>query len=491
MAGDAGEGLLPPGFLLGVATAGYEVEGGFNGPGQPANNWATWERTGRVQPSGDAAGFWRQPEVCFERAAGLGADAFQMSIEWARVEPADGEVDEGALDRYAELVAAAAAHGLEPVLTLHHGTHPWWLGEEFWLTPGSPDRFARHAATVARHLGARCRRWVTVHRPLSLAAAGWLLGTHPPGRRLAASDALAVVDNLLTAHVLAYQALHAVRPDAVVTVDLGPSAAYELDRLYADLLVAPAHGVERSELAPWLARRRAVHRASVDPGGRADPAAAVVAALSPYGPEAPGLAGRLRRPTPGRLVDAVYAGPAASTLDAVALAWSDPAVSAPLGRPGGRSSAERHRSVLRAPWDEALRPELLAPWVSTEASRHPGRPILVHDQGMASRTLRGRGYPRRDGATRPAYLRSQLAAVLDALAAGAPVAGYLHHSLVDGYAWGSFEPRTGLFAMDRDQGVGPRWCDRDALGDDAAGAWRRLVEGLRHGDRSVFDAPGP
>ena len=48
---------LPDGFLFGVATAGFQVEGGFNGPGQPANNWLAWEQVGRVEPSGDAVGF--------------------------------------------------------------------------------------------------------------------------------------------------------------------------------------------------------------------------------------------------------------------------------------------------------------------------------------------------------------------------------------------------------------------------------------------------
>ena len=42
---------LPAGFRFGVATAGFQTEGGFNGRGEPANNWAGWERQGRVEPS--------------------------------------------------------------------------------------------------------------------------------------------------------------------------------------------------------------------------------------------------------------------------------------------------------------------------------------------------------------------------------------------------------------------------------------------------------
>ena len=45
---------LPEDFLFGVATAGFQVEGGYNGPGEPANNWARWEAGGRIEPSGNA-----------------------------------------------------------------------------------------------------------------------------------------------------------------------------------------------------------------------------------------------------------------------------------------------------------------------------------------------------------------------------------------------------------------------------------------------------
>ena len=57
----AGPGL-PDGFLFGVATAGFQIEGGYNGPAQPANNWLAWEQVGRVEPSGNAVGFWDRPE---------------------------------------------------------------------------------------------------------------------------------------------------------------------------------------------------------------------------------------------------------------------------------------------------------------------------------------------------------------------------------------------------------------------------------------------
>ena len=75
-----------------------------------------------------------------------------------------------------------------------------------------------------------------------------------------------------------------------------------------------------------------------------------------------------------------------------------------------------------------------------------------------------------------------------AVDAGVPVEGYWHWSLVDNYEWGSYEPRFGLHGIDRDRGEhGMRWLETDAMGDDAAGAYRRIIAGLRAGDRSVLD----
>ncbi len=98
----------------------------------------------------------------------------------------------------------------------------------------------------------------------------------------------------------------------------------------------------------------------------------------------------------------------------------------------------------------------------------------------------GRAVPRADGMDRPRYVREHLGAVVDAVAAGLPVVAYLHWSLVDNYEWGSYEPRFGLYGLDRADPAHVRWLDTDAAGDDAAGEFARVVGGLRAGDRSVL-----
>lgn len=133
--------LLGDGFSIGVATSGYQIEGGYNGDGEPANNFLHWEHTGRAERSGIACDFWRHPEEALDRAADIGCNTFRLSVEWSRLEPEPGRFDQKALDRYVEILTMCKKRKLEPVVTLHHFAQPWFLGEEFWLRPGSPDVF--------------------------------------------------------------------------------------------------------------------------------------------------------------------------------------------------------------------------------------------------------------------------------------------------------------------------------------------------------------
>jgi 6-phospho-beta-galactosidase len=98
--------------------------------------------------------------------------------------------------------------------------------------------------------------------------------------------------------------------------------------------------------------------------------------------------------------------------------------------------------------------------------------------------VRGVSRPRKDGWDRPAYLKANIAAMVDAIDAGSPVTAYYHWTLADNYEWGTYSPRFGIYGIDRERGV--KWLDTDSMGKDSAAAYRRLIEGLREGDRSVL-----
>ena len=492
--------LLGEDFLVGVATSGYQIEGGFNGEGEPHNNWSSWEASGRAERSGPACEFWRHPAEALDRAAAIGCNAFRLSVEWARLEPRPGAFDDAALGRYAEILTLCAARGLEPVVTLHHFTHPWWLGEEFWLRPGSPDVFAHHVARVAPALAPLCRRWITINEPNIVMLMGWIEGAFPPGRRMAVSDAYCVLDNLLTAHVLAADAVRAVQPGAEVTLNTSSSSIYEHDRMLLDLLQLREVGVDASEVDRYVDERRALHDAAFPPRHAGEVALRrFFAAVSPYGVPRPSGQGavwaRLRsgakRRVPRRVVSAVHASSATRVVDAAGFDWYDPVASHAVRLPGRRrADGGRDWSLGNALWDVEPDPGALVRWCATESALRPGLPLWVVENGMCTRVRHGRAEPRRDGLDRPRYVREHLGAVARAVAEGLPVRAYLHWSLVDNYEWGSFEPRFGLFGMDRTDPAAPRWMDTDAQGDDAGGAFAEVLAGLRAGDAGVLAQPG-
>ena len=129
-----------------------------------------------------------------------------------------------------------------------------------WVGPDAPERFAIHAGAAARGAGPAPVSWVT-----------WRHANRAAVRRVRqGADVAALVrtlDHLVAGHVLAAEAVRAVRPADGVTCEVAPSAVYEVGALLADLLAAPAHGIARPELGPWLAERRAAFNRDVPPPG--------------------------------------------------------------------------------------------------------------------------------------------------------------------------------------------------------------------------------
>jgi len=473
-----GGGVLPEGFRFGVATAGFQIEGGFNGPGEPANNWVRWERAGRVEPSGSAVDFWNRYEEHLDRAAALGCDAFRLGVEWARVEVRPGEVDEGALDRYAAILDACLERGLEPLVTLHHFTHPAWLGEDFWLSGESPERYARWVETAVGRLASRCGAWVTLNEINAVGLGSYVLGMFPPGRTGAFADMACALDHMLAAHVRAYAVIHRIQPDAVVTTNNLSLSLYELDRMLVDVVLARSEGVPRQDLGGWVADRRERWYAAMAPAGPVE--GALRRAVASVWARTGAVGGALR----GAL-DALWASPHARTLDVVGVDYYDPVVAHQARLPGHRTAGGRSWRPGQELWDDRVDPGGLVSY--TEANVVPGLGLWVVENGLCNRVRRGRSFPRLDGWDRVRYLQRNLGALVAALDAGVPVGAYYHWTLVDNYEWGSYEPRFGIHGVDRERGL--RVLDTDSMGRDAAGAYRRIIGGLRAGDRSVLSQP--
>ena len=99
------EGIpFPEGFLWGTSTAAHQIEG-RNGN----NDWWAWEHdpdSGCAESSGDACDSMHRWPDDIELVARMGLNAYRFSLEWSRIEPAEGEFSLAALDYYRRICAA-------------------------------------------------------------------------------------------------------------------------------------------------------------------------------------------------------------------------------------------------------------------------------------------------------------------------------------------------------------------------------------------------
>lgn len=180
MSAPGGQGAFPPGFRWGVALAAHQVEGGnWN------SDWWEFEHAAGsrcAESSGDACDSWHRWPEDVGIAAELGFDDFRFSVEWARVEPEDGEFSVVALGHYRAMCQAMVDQGIEPVVTLHHFTNPRWVAAQGgWENPRTAVRFARYCDRVLDELGPLVGRICTINEPNVVATMGYLLGIFPPG----------------------------------------------------------------------------------------------------------------------------------------------------------------------------------------------------------------------------------------------------------------------------------------------------------------------
>ncbi|MDE3064797.1 MAG: hypothetical protein KGJ36_03910 [Acidobacteriota bacterium] len=168
---------------------GYAVEGGYDQAGGVATCFAPTIALGRHVGPGDADGLWRDYEAVLDAAATLRLDGVRLGVEWARVEPRRGEVDEGALGRYRDAARHAHALGLGVTVCLVDGSWPAWLGLEAWLLPWVEPYAIEHARRVVGALRGDVDGVLAFADPGGIVSAGFREGTAPPWRRGAAADA--------------------------------------------------------------------------------------------------------------------------------------------------------------------------------------------------------------------------------------------------------------------------------------------------------------
>ena len=196
---------FPGGFFWGSATAAHQVEGGNTN-----SDWWQWEHTPgstTVESSGDGIDHWHRYDEDFALLAALGQNAHRFSMEWSRIEPAEGEFSRAALDHYARVLESLARHGLTALATVYHFTLPqWFAARGGWLAGDALDVFGRYVEKVAHTLGDLIPYACTINEPQIVALQGYGHGRFPPGRQNI-EEALHVNAVLAAAHRTATAAL--------------------------------------------------------------------------------------------------------------------------------------------------------------------------------------------------------------------------------------------------------------------------------------------
>jgi beta-glucosidase len=375
---------FPESFLFGAAVSAHQVEGGNTN-----SDWWWWEHlqaTPVHEPSGDACDFYHRYRDDIAMLAALGLNAFRFSIEWARIEPAEGEFSRAELNHYRRVLEACHEHGVMPIVTFHHFTLPKWLQDAggFALDrfPSLFERYCDHAAAALGDLiGCAC----TLNEPQGLGSSGYLLGINPPGHEDDRDGAQRAIDNLLEAHRLGAAAIRARH-----AIPVGVTLAMP-DLQYEDGAVPGTSSLEvESRVVDWfleLAKKDEFVGVQTYTRFR----------FGPEGPRSPGHD------------------------------WSD-------------TTREMTETDVTTQMGYEDYPQALGAAVRRAAKTCPGIPILVTESGIAT------AHDER----RVAFIEASLREVSACLTEGIDVRSYIHWSLLDNFEWAfGYAPTFGLVGVDR------------------------------------------
>ncbi|MEU1982224.1 family 1 glycosylhydrolase [Nocardia sp. NPDC019395] len=226
----AGLPRLDAGFLWGVASSGFQSEGHA-----PDSNWTRYIAANPGHDRlGNSADFYSRYESDIRQAADLGVRVFRIGIEWARLQPAPGVRDEQAFRFYDSVIAAIVRAGMRPMITLDHWVYPGWIADRGgWRSPTIVEDWLANMRSVVDRYAGLDPLWVAVNEPVTYIS-------HEAGRGKA--DAPQMLDRIAQAHNSIYDYIHHVRPNALVTSNVGYVAGAEaqingelLDRIGAHL----------------------------------------------------------------------------------------------------------------------------------------------------------------------------------------------------------------------------------------------------------------
>ena len=178
---------FPKGFLWGVSTSSYQIEGAVNADGRGPSVWDTFSHAYGKVVNGDtgavACDHYNRYAEDVELMARAGMRAYRFSVAWPRVQPTGtGAPNAKGLDFYDRLTDALLAKGIEPWPCLFHWDLPQALQDKGgWTNRDSASWFADYAQIVASRIGDRAKHWCMLNEPSVVAIFGHGYGSHAPG----------------------------------------------------------------------------------------------------------------------------------------------------------------------------------------------------------------------------------------------------------------------------------------------------------------------
>jgi len=219
---------FPKGFLWGVATSAYQIEGSPLDDGAGPNIWHRFSRLpGRTTDgaTGDVAcDHYNRYAEDLTLMDELGVSAYRFSVAWSRILPEGRRrINAKGLGFYDRLVDKLLELEIVPFLTLYHWDLPLALEDKGgWLNEDVANWFGEFASLTARTLGDRVPYITTINEPAVIMEKGYVLGSYAPGHRNPA-EAPVVARNLLRAHGVGVQAVRSACPAQVgIAVNLQP-----------------------------------------------------------------------------------------------------------------------------------------------------------------------------------------------------------------------------------------------------------------------------
>lgn len=351
-------------------------------------------------------GHWERYRQDAQLAKEAGLTEFCFSLDWSKIEPMPGVFDEQVLQHYADFCIALIRNGVEPVVVLKDYTDPaWFLKMGAFEKQDNIENFERYCLKVFSALKGKAYRFITFWNPESYAMLAYWNKSHPPYKK-DMSLAMNVFKNQLEAHVCVYNALKAIDDENKIQIGIAKHV----------IQLEPKHAWDK-----WAA----------------------------------GMAGRLTNDpfyeffATGKFKVSVWLP---KKWGGVSIKYKNPLAPYSIDFVGiNYHCHNRMKNFKRIPFENELKTDIESITVYPEGLYYAIKevsdrmastlniPIIITQNGIATT----------DDNLRKLHNERNLYAVSQAIKDGYNVQGYYHYSLIDCFAWGSYDYKFGLFSVDR------------------------------------------